>query len=139
MTITRDVILDLMPLYESGDASADTKALVERYLAEHPDLRRQLTADPAARLRSEPAPPLSPTVETRTLARSRRHNRWYPWVLAVAIASTALPFSVADVGDVTWFMLRDNPVLAASLGATAVVFWTIAWSMKRRLRNGSVA
>jgi len=32
-TITRDVVRDLLPLYLSGEASADTTALVQQYLA----------------------------------------------------------------------------------------------------------
>ena len=38
MEITRDVVLDLMPLYMAGEASADTRALVEEYLETDPQL-----------------------------------------------------------------------------------------------------
>jgi anti-sigma factor RsiW len=38
MEITRDVMLDLMPLYMAGEASADTRALVEEYLKTDPQL-----------------------------------------------------------------------------------------------------
>jgi anti-sigma factor RsiW len=38
MEITRDVILDLLPLYVADEASADTKALVGRYLEKDPEL-----------------------------------------------------------------------------------------------------
>jgi anti-sigma factor RsiW len=38
MEIKRNTILDLLPLYLSGEASAETKALVERYLASDPEL-----------------------------------------------------------------------------------------------------
>ena len=39
MDITRDVIKDLLPLYVSGEVSADTKALVEGYLTGREPLR----------------------------------------------------------------------------------------------------
>lgn len=38
MEITRDVILDLLPLYLAGEVSTDTRALVERYLEADPEL-----------------------------------------------------------------------------------------------------
>jgi len=40
MTVTRDVIYDLLPSYFSGDASADTRALVEQHLAADPELKK---------------------------------------------------------------------------------------------------
>ena len=53
MKITRDVVTDLLPLYVAGEASADTRALVEEYLLEDPGLqaeanhaRRELAAGP---------------------------------------------------------------------------------------------
>ena len=38
MEITRNVILDLMPLYLADEASTDTRALVESYLKKDPEL-----------------------------------------------------------------------------------------------------
>ena len=38
MEITRDVILDLLPLYLADEVSADTRALVEKYLETDPEL-----------------------------------------------------------------------------------------------------
>lgn len=36
--VTKDVILDLLPLYLAGEVSPDTSALVKKYLEENPDL-----------------------------------------------------------------------------------------------------
>ena len=38
MEITRNVILDLLPLFLSGEASSDTQALVKQYLEIDPEL-----------------------------------------------------------------------------------------------------
>jgi anti-sigma factor RsiW len=38
MEITRDVILDLLPLYLAGEVSEDSRVLVERYLESDPEL-----------------------------------------------------------------------------------------------------
>ena len=40
MEISRDVILDLLSLVDAGEASADSKALVEHHLAGDPELAR---------------------------------------------------------------------------------------------------
>jgi hypothetical protein len=40
MKISREVILDLLPIYSSGEASDDTNRLVREYLASDPDLAR---------------------------------------------------------------------------------------------------
>lgn len=40
MEVTRNVILDLLPLYLAGETSADTAALVESYLKVDPELER---------------------------------------------------------------------------------------------------
>ncbi|NIM95817.1 MAG: hypothetical protein GTO18_19120 [Anaerolineales bacterium] len=47
MQVTRDVILDIMPLYFAGEVSADTRSLVEEYLKTDPELA-ELANEPAA-------------------------------------------------------------------------------------------
>ena len=51
MEVTRDVILDLLPLYQAGEVSDDTRALVEKYLETDPEL-----ADAAKRTASAEQP-----------------------------------------------------------------------------------
>jgi hypothetical protein len=40
MQVTRDVILDLLPLYLADEVSADTRLLVQKYLETDPKLAR---------------------------------------------------------------------------------------------------
>jgi len=40
MKVEREVIIDLLPAYLSGEASTATRALVEEYFREHPDFER---------------------------------------------------------------------------------------------------
>ena len=47
MEITRNVILDLLPLYLAGEVSADTRALIETYLETDPELAK-VARQPAA-------------------------------------------------------------------------------------------
>ena len=44
MNVTREIVKDLLPLYVSGEASADTRTLVESFLREDPELARLVDA-----------------------------------------------------------------------------------------------
>src|ERR1043166_5393512 len=64
--LPREVLLDLLPAYASGEASAATRALVEAHLAKDPQLAR--------RRREARGPPRGGGVERPTLAlRARDH------------------------------------------------------------------
>ncbi len=47
MDVTRDVILDLLPLYLANEVSADTRTLVKKYLETDPRLARLAEQSPA--------------------------------------------------------------------------------------------
>ena len=40
MNVTREVVTDLLPIYFSGEASGDTKVLVEDYFRQDPDFEQ---------------------------------------------------------------------------------------------------
>ena len=54
MPITREVITDLWPVFLSGEASADTRALVEDFLQHDPEFARGIRQE---RPHSVPSPP----------------------------------------------------------------------------------
>ena len=56
MEIERNVILDLLPLYLAGEASPDTQALVEQYLASDPELAETAELAAAMQQRAEDIP-----------------------------------------------------------------------------------
>ncbi|HQZ18852.1 MAG TPA: hypothetical protein PLD86_18405, partial [Vicinamibacteria bacterium] len=72
-TPTRDVVVDLWPLYVSGEASADTRALVEEFLEREPELGEQLRGAVAADL-APPALALPADHERATLLRTQRRR-----------------------------------------------------------------
>ena len=74
MEITRNVILDLLPLYSANEVSADTRALVEKYLKTDKEL-----ANVAKQLESMEKPqsipvPLSQDDEMKAYRKARRQN-----------------------------------------------------------------
>jgi hypothetical protein len=69
MNVTREVVTDLLPIYFSGEASADTKVLVEDYFRQDPDFERiaRRAATPLETLRAAPPIAASSQREKRDL------------------------------------------------------------------------
>jgi anti-sigma factor RsiW len=62
MAGTRDVILDLLPLYLSDEASSDSQTLVKQHLASDPELAK-LAASWRERLPEAPPAPVNPNAQ----------------------------------------------------------------------------
>lgn len=123
MTVTRDVVLDLLPLYLAGEASADSRALVDAFLASDPQLAR-IARDGHA----EPGrPPAADDAQARaSLSRTHRLLQRRQFAFGWALALTLMPFSFAFTGDrLVWAMWRDAPMMAAAcaLGAAGCWLW----------------
>jgi hypothetical protein len=90
MEITRDVISDLWPIYEAGEASDSTRALVEAFLERDPAFAATLRGG----LKLPPVEaPASKAAETQALRRTRDlvHGRaWLRGLRLFALAMTAL-------------------------------------------------
>ncbi len=134
MDITRNVIIDLLPAYLSGDASPDTRALVEGFLRGDPELQRSL--DEQRRALSLPAAPLSHADEADALERTRRALRRRSWLLGFALAFTVAPLSCAfDTTRGLFFLLvRDAPPMAGVLCAAAILCWALFVRSRAALR-----
>src|SRR5258708_33891667 len=95
--VTREIIADLYPLYVSGDATADTRRLVEAYLNEDPEMKRTLETgrDPLA---AQTAPSLPPDLELKTLKQLKRKLLGPMWLMRFAILFSCFAFGriVAD-------------------------------------------
>jgi anti-sigma factor RsiW len=133
VNISRDVIKDLVTVYLSGDASADTRALVEAYLKTDPALARDVEAARGASL-DLPSTPI-PTAEKQALDATRQLLKTRTSTLAVATLFTMLPFTfVVQGGTVTFFLIRDAPVIGITWWITAAILWIWHVRIRRRLR-----
>jgi hypothetical protein len=130
MNITRPVIVDLWPLYASGEASAETRALVEAFLHGDPELAQQLRREPVLQVH---AGPLSPDHEARALASTRRRLRGLPWLLFLSMMFSMSAFG-RIVADTSWDVSPRNFIVVASM---AVACWTAyfvsLWRMRARI------
>jgi hypothetical protein len=135
MKITREVVKDLMAVYMAGDASADTRALVEDWLRTDPELASQLDRARRLDLPKVAAPP--PTAEKRSLDRTRRYLIGRTVVLGMAVYFSSLPLTVTfGSNGFHGFLLHDwsarFPVIIV-----AAALWIAYWRMSRRLTTGS--
>ena len=122
MTVTRDVVYDLLPAYFAGDASADSRTLVESFLQTDPEFaamterfRRLLARAAPGGARGEAAGD-----EARTLSRARtaarRRGEYRGLTIGYALAALAL-LAVGLSG------YREDRafVIAAAFAATAAI------------------
>ena len=89
MEVTRDVILDLLPLYLANEASADTRALVKEYLEHDPDLA-QLARQWQERLPGPPPAPVHPDAQFLAYREAKRQIAIKTIGLASAIAAVII-------------------------------------------------
>jgi hypothetical protein len=138
MNVTRDVILDLLPLYMEGEASRDSRNLVEEYLSRDPDLARRVRSDwekdLTRGLRSIPPPEL----ELQALRRTRRLLSIQGWLLGFGIGLTALAlssrFTYASGRLDFRFLVQEYPVLGLSF-LVGLACWICYFIVRRRLRT----
>ena len=131
MNVTRDVVKDLLTVYLAGEASADTRTLVDEWLRSDPELAAQTDHARASELPAIDAP--QPSVERRALDRTRRYLSWRSTVLGAAIYFSTLPLSVTFGSDgFHGLLLEDWPARLPALGIAAAL-WIAYWRMSRRL------
>jgi hypothetical protein len=119
VNVTREVITDLWPVYASGDASADTRALVESFVKQDPEFARLLQeGDKESSLRCVTTP-LPADHEARALRRTKRVLHGRDWTLFFAILFSCFAFG-RIVSDTSWDVSPKNFIITASI---AGVFW----------------
>ncbi|HZF11054.1 MAG TPA: hypothetical protein VFE33_19870 [Thermoanaerobaculia bacterium] len=140
MNVTREVILDLLPLYLAGEASPATRALVEEYLKQDPELAQRIRLQWAESFAKAVPSDLPPELELRSLRRTRRLLGWQRWLFGFAITFSALSLS----SELSWegghfkefhFLLRDYPAPLGTLLALGLVCWMGYFLIRRRLRT----
>ena len=86
MEVTRNVILDLLPLYMANEVSADTRALVEKYLETDPALANVAKQRAAMEIPGEIPVPLTEENQMETFKEAKRLMSQRTIVLAGLIA-----------------------------------------------------
>ncbi len=134
MIVDREVIIDLLPAYFSGEASAATRALVEEYFRQDPEFEKMArgTGSPLESLKDVSATP-DPEKEKLALERARTIVETRSSFLWLAITYTLMLF-LFRVHDhkIIFIMWSNSPVLGMVFTSVAVFFWLFFLYAKRR-------
>ena len=87
MNITQEVVTDLLPIYLSGEASSDTKSLVEEYFRDNPDFERMARSAgrPLETLRTAPPVAAGSEKEKRDLESVRCGLDRRKWLFGLSL------------------------------------------------------
>jgi len=133
MKLEREVIIDLLPAYFSGEASAATRALVEDYFREHPDFERSARSagDWLDRL-NVPASAPDPEKEKMALERARLVLETRSTFLWMGIFFTALlGFFRIHEHKIVWVFWQDS-TRGVLFVAIAAFFWVMYFFTRKR-------
>jgi hypothetical protein len=144
MKITRDVITDLLPAYLTGEASADTRALIEEYLEEDREFARIIEHSKEERIKemlgtNQLILPVSHEVETLSRLRARLRRRLILTAVTASclVGAGALMFSYQlsqRTGD--WTRYADGlVVLICAGGGIMYSLYTYLRSPRLQLRD----
>jgi hypothetical protein len=125
--ITRDVISDLWPVYASGEATDDTKALVESFLADHPECAAEFESPVALPV---PDAAMAPDAEARALARTKQLMRGGRWLHAVRLVALVL-----TVLALVRFYADTLEIFVVRLGVAAIAWALFAVLVLRERRR----
>jgi anti-sigma factor RsiW len=135
MNVTDDVLNDLLTLYLAGEASADTRALIEDRARREPAFADRLAAARAVDLAA--ALPATPPddLELQALARTRqtlflRHLFWWS-----GLFFTVLPLLFHADGDgVEFLIIGRYPGLMWAFWSVAAAAWVAYYVIDRQVR-----
>ena len=129
-TITRDVVIDLLPLYQGGELSGDSRRIVEAFLAQDAELAKlveKLGFD-SAELR-----PLKPEHELATFNRTRHLRYQFNAFFLLGLIFTLLWFGVAVASAIV--PLANGAAIGVPLFFVAAFFWVglgnVSWQLSK--------
>lgn len=140
MNVTREVILDLLPVYLAGEASPATRALIEEYMQQDTELAQRIRLQGADNLAKVAPSVLPPDLELRSLRRTRTLIGWQKWLFGFGICFTALSLT----SEISFhdgrlkefhFLIRDFPAQFGTCATLALVCWIGYYFIRRRLRT----
>jgi hypothetical protein len=120
LNVTRDVVADLWAVYESGEATADTRALVDEFLKSDPEFAttlRAATRAPCPQVDLQPDTRLASLKRTRDLVRGKA---WLRGLRLFALIMTIFSF-MRIIADTSWDV---SPRRFIATAIVAVISWT---------------
>lgn len=143
MNVSRDVILDLLPVYLAGEGSPATRELVEAFLRDDPELAQRVRLQWKENFERVAPSSLPPDLELKSLSRTRALLGWQRWCFGFAIAFTAIAFSTRiRFDDHGWptevrLLILDSPGPLGLCFGIGVAFLIVYFVLRGRLRARS--
>jgi len=140
MNVTREVVTDLLPIYFSGEASGDTKVLVEDYFRQDPEFERiaRNAATPLETLRAAAPIAASREKEKRDLESVRRGLWRRRMLFGGSLFLTLVPlWPYSTHGHIVSPMVRDAPWEAAFHWSYAALLWFLYFYFARLGRRAA--
>ncbi|MCA9945090.1 MAG: hypothetical protein H6656_08670 [Ardenticatenaceae bacterium] len=135
MKISRDVILDLLPIYLAKEASEDTRKVVEQFLADDPALAKLVEQSKRSHWPEEIPVPLNKEQEMITFEKTRQLLWQQKIFLALAVATTLFLIAFRfDENGVEWLWLH-SPGMGWAIFFVASLFWTAFLNVVYRLNQ----
>ncbi len=140
MNVTREVILDLLPVYLAGEASPDTRALIEEFVEQDKELAQRIRVQWADNFAKIAPAALPPDLELRSLRRTRAIIGWQKWLFGFGISFTAIAltsqisFENGRIKDFH-FLMRDFPAQFGTFALLAIACWSGYYAIRRSLRT----
>jgi len=135
MKISRDVILDLLPIYLANEASEDTRNLVEQFLADDPTLAKLVEQSKQNQWNGEIPVPLNKEHEMKTFEKTKQLLFQQKLFLALAIAATLFFMAFRfDENGVEWLWIHA-PRAGWGIFIVASLFWTAFLNVVYRLNQ----
>ena len=137
MKITRDIINDLLPLYQSGDASPDTRELVETFLKDDPEFSRTVLEQKDT-LSLSNQPHLPKEIEMQTLEKTKKVLWQRSMYLGAAIFFSLFTFAIQfDSHSVRWIW-SGMPIAAGACLAVGILFWALFAHANGKLKGSGL-
>ncbi len=131
--VTRDVIIDLLPLYLADEASEDTRQLVEAHLAIDSSLIKLVDQTRNIQPIEDIPHTLNKEQEMKSLEKAKRYTQQRNTFMSMAFLFTGflVPFR-SDGNEVSWFWNETSAALPLSIFVLALSSWIgFAYSVRK--------
>ena len=127
MTVTRDVIYDLLPSYFAGDASVDTRRLVDEFFASDPEFARM--AERFSKLTARSAATPSESERAKIVFDQVRSRTKLRMAAAIWALAALFPFLMAVLTKGFTFK-HPGMIIALVFGTMALGTWLTSFSSR---------
>jgi hypothetical protein len=139
MKVTEDVMNDLLTLHLAGEASADSKALIESHARQNAAFASKLESARAQSPIGMPPNGLPGDLELKTLTKTRQFIFLRTVFCAGGSLFTLLPFVFSfDARGVEFLVLGRYPGLMWAFWSVAAAAWTAWYVMHRQVRRAGL-